>query len=490
MPTPRCDTRILLTAHERALQGEVDGLKVSLARTQRASKQFEAKAAADPLTALANRRTFHERLEAEVERALRYGRALSVACVDVDGFKDVNDTFGHQVGDTALIEVAVRLLAAARESDLVARLGGDEFAVLLPETTAAEAEVVARRAHELIRSDSTGDGPNITVSMGICDLEHAVTAAELLHHADSSLYWAKNHGNDAIWRYSPEGVLDLSDKQRAAQLSRNQALIGLRELARIVDAKGRFSVLHSERVASLVSRLASELGWPPDRIMALHETALIHDIGKLALSDAVLLKPGRLTRREYGLLQSHTTVGAQMAGAVLSAEQTSWIRSHHERFDGGGYPDGLSGQDIPEGSRLLALADSWDAMTSQRPYATTMRPTDALQECRRCAGGQFFPELVDVLTAPAFERTLRVFANEQSARDGNERLLEDALDPVFELRCECGAEDCAGTVTVPAREYRSIRTYTRRFIVRNGHELPTDEQTLTTTALYTVVEKP
>jgi diguanylate cyclase (GGDEF)-like protein len=490
MPSSTRGKDVVSTAHERELEEQVDGLKVSLARSQRTSKRLRVKAAADTLTGLANQRTFHELLDVEVERAQRYGRALSVACVDVDDFKDVNDAFGHQAGDKLLTEVADQLLAAARDSDLVARLGGDEFAILLPETTAAEAEVVAQRAHELIRVDLAGAGPSITVSIGICDLEHASTAVELVRYADRALYWAKGHGSDAVWRYSPEGVVDLSDKQRAARLARNQALAGLRALARVVDAKVQFSVLHSERVASLVSRLAAALDWSPMRTAALHETALVHDIGKLALPDAVLLKPSALSASEFDVVKTHTALGAQMASGVLSDEQIGWLRGHHERFDGAGYPDGLAGHDIPDGARLLALADSWDVMTSERPYASVMRPTEALEECQRCAGGQFFPELVDVLTGPAFERTLRVFANEQSARDGNERRFEDAPGPVFVLRCECGAENCAAEVTVPAREYRSIRAYTRRFIVQNGHELPHDEQTLTTTALYTVVEKP
>jgi HD-GYP domain-containing protein (c-di-GMP phosphodiesterase class II) len=360
---------------------------------------------------------------------------------------------------------------------------------VLPETTSAAAEVVARRAHELIRVDLAGPGPSITVSIGICDLAHASTAMQLVRNADRALYWAKNHGCDAVWRYNPEAVDDLSDVERTALLARNQALGGLRALARAVDATGRFSDLHSERVASLASRLAAVLEWPADRALALHETALIHDVGKLALPDAILLKAGRLTPNEYDIVKTHSALGAQIASKVLSDEQTAWLRAHHERFDGGGYPDGLAGEDIPDGARLLALADSWDVMTSERPYAPAMRPTEALRECARCAGGQFFPQLVDILTGQAFERTLRVFANEQSARDGNEKRLATAPGPVFVLRCECGADDCAAQVNVPLRDYHSIRAYSSRFIVQPGHELPIDEQILTTTNLYSVVEK-
>ena len=474
---------------ERVLEAQVDELRVSLAQTRRTSEGLAVRAAADPLTGLANRRAFHEALSGEVERAQRYGRALSVACVDIDGFKEVNDAYGHQVGDKVLIQVAEQLLAVARATDLVARLGGDEFAIVMPETTAEAAEVVVQRAHQLIRVDLASRGPSISVSIGICDLEHASNAQQLVRYADGALYWAKNHGSDAVWRYSPEAIDDLSHTERVAQLFRNQALGGLRALARAVDAKGHFSTLHSERVASLASRLAHALEWPADRAIALHETALIHDIGKLVLADALLLKPGRLTATEYDLVKSHAALGAQIASGVLSDEQTGWLRGHHERFDGAGYPDGLAGEEIPDGARLLALADSWDVMTSERPYASAVRPTEALEECRRSAGGQFFPELVDILTEQAFERTLRVFANEQSARDGNEMRIAGTAGPVFSLRCECGADDCAAQVNVPAAEYRTIRAHTRRFIVQPGHELPNHEQTLTTTALYSVVEK-
>ncbi len=171
-------------------------------------------------------------------------------------------------------------MSVARATDLVARLGGDEFAVLLPETTAEAAEVVARRAHELIRVDLAGPEPSITVSIGICDLEYASSAEDLLRFADGALYWAKEHGRDAVWRYAPEVVTDISQRERAARLAHNQALAGVRALARAVDAKDHSTQLHSDRVASLARRLAVALDWPAERAEALHEAALIHDVGK------------------------------------------------------------------------------------------------------------------------------------------------------------------------------------------------------------------
>jgi diguanylate cyclase (GGDEF)-like protein len=188
-----------------------------LAGAQDNSRRLSNEADVDPLTGLANHRAFQERLIVEVDRAQRYGRPLSLACLDVDGFKDVNDQFGHQTGDEALTEVAARLVSVARTLDLAARLGGDEFAILLPETTAEAAEVVARRAHELIRVDLAGPKPSITVSIGICDLEYASSAEELLRFADGALYWAKEHGRDAVWRYAPEVVTDISQRERSTR---------------------------------------------------------------------------------------------------------------------------------------------------------------------------------------------------------------------------------------------------------------------------------
>ncbi len=188
-------------------------------------------------------------------------------------------------------------------------------------------------------------------------------------------------------------------------------------------------------------------------------------------------------------MKTHAVLGAQIAGEVLSDEQIAWLRSHHERCDGAGYPDGLEGEEVPDGARLLGLADSWDVMTSERPYSAAMRPTAALAECRRCVGGQFFPEPVAVLTAPEFERTLRIFANEQAARYGNEQRLANAVGCIFVLCCECGATACETSVSVPASEYRAIRAHDRRYFVHPGHELPNDERVLVTTEFYSVVEK-
>jgi diguanylate cyclase (GGDEF)-like protein len=452
--------------------------------------QLKVEAETDGLTGLVNHRSFQERLRMEFNRAQRHDRPLALAMVDVDGFKQLNDTFGHQVGDDALQRVAAHLTAAVRVNDTVARVGGDEFALLLPETTGEAAQIVIERAHARIRSDRRRRGSlDLTVSIGICDLRHARSPDDLLRFADGALYWAKAHGRDAVYQYSPETVEDLSREQRSERLLRDKALAGIRSLARAIDAKDHSTLLHSERVASLAARLAEAMGWPPLRVAALREAALIHDVGKIGVPLEALLKPGALTKAEYTLVKSHALLGAVISGEVLSEEQTSWVRGHHERFDGSGYPDGLAGAAIPEGALLLGLSDGWDVMTSERTYSRAMNPTEAIAECRRCSGSQFSPAVVEILTRPGFERVLRMFANEQATRDRNEARLADDAGSTFNLHCECGAEDCPAMVEIPAEEYRSVRQAERRYIVCTGHEIAEIEETLVKTESYSIVEK-
>jgi len=244
--------------------------------------------------------------------------------------------------------------------------------------TAGSGELV-RRAHEAIRSAPIGAVPRVTVSVGLCDAAHAGSAAEVLRLADGALAWAKAQGRDGVCMYTPSGPEALSAAERAERLARSQALVGLRALARAIDAKDTSTMQHSERVADLARRLALGRGWEPGRAAMLAEVALVHDVGKIGVPDAVLLKPGRLTYVEYEVVKEHAALGAQITSEILAEEQVSWLRGHHERFDGGGYPDGLAGEAIPEGARLLAMVDSYDAMTASRSYCARLAP-EALQD--------------------------------------------------------------------------------------------------------------
>ncbi len=356
----------------------------------------EERAAVDPLTGLANHRTFHETLRARVREARGSGAPLGLVLFDLDHFKQVNDTHGHHAGDRVLRAVADRLGQAGREGDLIARIGGEEFGWILPGADASRALAAAERARALIAEGVEGIG-RLSASAGVCDLASAATADELFELADGALYWAKAHGRDVAVRYSPDVVTDLSAEGRARRLERVRAMAGLRALARAVDAKDPCTRRHSERVAHLAVQLATAAGWAPVRAARLHEAGLLHDVGKIGVPDAVLFKPGRLTADEYALVKEHAALGANIAAEVLDDEQVDWIRHHHERWDGRGYPDGLAGADVPEGARILALADAWDVMTSLRSYSSPLAPAAALAECREHAGGQFAPDAVAAL---------------------------------------------------------------------------------------------
>jgi diguanylate cyclase (GGDEF)-like protein/putative nucleotidyltransferase with HDIG domain len=355
-----------------------------------------AQATTDPLTGLANQRAFQERLKGEAERARRHDRNLGLALIDVDGFKFVNDTWGHQAGDDVLVTVARRAASTVRAGELLARLGGDELALLLPEADADGTYAAAERIRQLIEHEPIGDAGSITISVGVSDLQLGGDADGMVRSADDALYWAKGQGRNVVARYVPELLDQLGSEQRAERVVRRQALLGIGALARAVDAKDPESQRHSERVAELVVRLARASGWPPQRLALLREAALVHDVGKIGVPEAILAK-GVRSAAETAQLREHARLGAEIATEVLTPEQVAWIRSHHERPDGGGYPDGLSGETIPPGARLIAVADAWDAMTSPSRHRTPLPPEAALRECRTGAGTQFSADAVAAL---------------------------------------------------------------------------------------------
>jgi diguanylate cyclase (GGDEF)-like protein len=357
----------------------------------------EAMAATDALTGLLNHRAFHDRLGEEVSRSRRTGEPLGLVLVDVDHFKGVNDTFGHQSGDVVLREVARRLAACTRAEDVLGRVGGEEFAWLLPGADDLAAWEAAERARQVVRATPVPPAGLVTVSAGVTDLRHAGTAADLMRLGDGALYWAKDHGRDTVVRYSVQVVTAMSAAERATQLGRAQSLNAMRVLARAVDAKDPYTLAHSERVAEMAIRLATAMRWGGERMVALHEAALVHDVGKIGVPDGILLKDGRLTPAESAQVREHAALGARILADVLTDEQVRWVRAHHERWDGRGYPDGLAGEGLPDGARLLAVADAWDAMTSDRPYRAALSRDEALGRLRDGAGTQFAPEAVDAM---------------------------------------------------------------------------------------------
>lgn len=357
--------------------------------------RLAALAANDPLTGLANHRTFHERLRGEAARAERHAHSLALVMLDIDHFKAVNDGYGHDVGDKVLLEVSRRLAAEAREGEVVARVGGEEFAWILPETNLAEAHCAAQRLLGALSSTPFPVVGTVTASAGVCDLHTAGSSEDLFRFADGALFWAKRQGRNQVCDYAPHALDSLSATEHAARLEKTQALSSIRVLARVVDTKDPSTTQHSLRVAAMAVRLATALGWDAERTSRMHEAGLLHDVGKIGVPDAVLFKPGRLTDEEFTVIRLHAELGARIITDIVTPEQVAWVRHHHERFDGRGYPDGLSGADIPDGARILAVADAWDVMTSERSYKPEVFTAEqAIEEFRKHAGSHFCPEVV------------------------------------------------------------------------------------------------
>ncbi|MCC6830399.1 MAG: diguanylate cyclase [Thermoleophilia bacterium] len=357
-------------------------------------------AASDPLTGLANHRVFRERLAVEAERARRHGRELALAVFDIDRFKLVNEALGHRGGDAVLVDLGQRLAAACRDGDLVARVGGEEFAWIMPETDSWGAWCAAERIRVEVAGTPLAGLGHHSVSAGVCDLAQAGGEGDRLYElADGAVYWAKAHGRDLCVRYSPDVVVDLSAAERATRLEQRRTLDAVRLLAQAVDARDPNTQRHSERVAEIAAELAQAMGWDHERIELLREAALVHDVGKIGVPDSVLLKAGPLTPDERERIQAHAALGAQMVADMLSAEQVAWVRGHHERWDGGGYPDGIAGEQISDGAQVLIVADAFDAMSADRPYRRGLPLPDAYREVLDGSGSQFTPAVVTAMTA-------------------------------------------------------------------------------------------
>ncbi|MCB0871817.1 MAG: diguanylate cyclase [Actinobacteria bacterium] len=356
----------------------------------------------DALTGLPGNAQFDQHLQTAVANATAHGYAVTTIVIDVDGLKHINTSHGHMVGDEVLRAVAASICEGLGAGDLVARTGGEEFAWVMEGIDAATACRRVQDAQRRIAELTVGNVGGITASFGIGHLGRGDSAAgspnDMLRQAEVALQWAKMRGGNCCVEYS----FDVAEEvfARRAQLPAEAPnLRAMRALAWAVDARDPYTHQHSSRVADLSVRIASALGWTSERSAQLREAGLLHDVGKIAVPDNVLFKEGRLTDEEFDQVKRHAIVGARIVEDVLSPEQATWVRAHHERMDGLGYPDGLRGEEIPEEARVLAVADSWDVMVSDRHYKSAMSRTDAIAELRRCSGTQFWPAAVESLVA-------------------------------------------------------------------------------------------
>lgn len=348
----------------------------------------------DPVTSLRNHRAIHQHLDEELLLAAQHHRPLTVIMIDLNNFKLFNDTYGHPVGDQVLKRVAHVLLAECRATDLLGRYGGDEFLVILPNTDASTAFTIAERLRATMardgfrRSEEQRTVP-VTLSCGLATYPpDGSNRHELLTIADANLYAAKQ---------SDGGIRGTSDAQRANLALRTENMFEVLDaLVTAVDNKDRYTRRHSEDVTEYALWLAEALGLSEETLRIIRIGCLLHDVGKIGVPDEILRKPGRLTQEEVEVMNRHPRLGAFIVGALPGmATILDIVRSHHERWDGAGYPDGLKGEQIPLLSRVAALADAFSAMTTDRPYRKGLDVHAALEEIRRNAGTQFDPIITE-----------------------------------------------------------------------------------------------
>ncbi len=371
----------------------------------------------------------------------RANRPFSIVLMDLDRFKFVNDFYGHLEGDVVLQRVAHILEQNCRRSDVVARYGGDEFVILMPETTIDQSRALASKLRGWIASDPLLRDKNVTGSFGIAAYPlHGSTPQELIQVADSSMYLSKHQGGNAVsttenqaagetkkWKQDvleaylgvtlkrqfstgPEAFDEI--RRRIDQFTRSLAeenegaepdqlhpsvVETVTSLALAVDAKDQFTNGHSQKVSAYAALIAAEANLSAVEIEEVRLAGLLHDVGKVGIPEAILNKSGPLDADEWEVMKSHTELGSLILDPLKAMDRVrKMVKHHHEYFDGSGYPEKLSGEEIPLGARIIAIADSYDTITSERVYKKPRTPEAAIAELQRCAGMQFDPSIVSI----------------------------------------------------------------------------------------------
>ncbi len=396
-------------------------------------QKLQQQSITDGLTGIKTRRFFWEALQAEWKRASRSGRPFSVVLIDLDKFKEVNDSMGHFEGDLVLARVGRLLEQKSRQSNVVARYGGDEFIVLMPETGAEQAQVLAERLRQWLATDPMLSEHNITGSFGVASFPmHGFSIEDIIRVADAGMYVSKRSGGNLVStaqefvegqdfarqrqqisayiegflqreRSGPEQLEELTStlyKLCCGEEGCNPPLLkeAIESLSRAAESREMQSGGHGDLVARYSEVIGRALGLSSEETAELVYAARIHDVGKIFVPEQVLNKPGPLNEEEFFQLRMHAHVGAEIVGVIPhSTLMREAIEHHHQRFDGSGYPDGLRGEEIPLWARIIGLADAYANMVTEQSFSAARTPEQALDELVKMSGTRFDGMLVRLL---------------------------------------------------------------------------------------------
>lgn len=396
-------------------------------------QKLQQQSITDGLTGIKTRRFFWEALSAEWKRASRSGRPFSVVLIDLDKFKEVNDSMGHFEGDLVLARVGRLLEQKSRQSNVVARYGGDEFIVLMPDTGAEQAQVLAERLRQWLASDPMLSEHNVTGSFGVASFPmHGFSIEDIIRVADAGMYVSKRSGGNMVStaqefvegqdfarqrqqisayiegflqreRTGPDQVEELTStlcKLCGGDEECNVPLLkeAIESLSRAAESRELQTAGHGDLVARYSEVIARALGLSPEETADLVYAARVHDVGKVFVTEHILNKPGPLTDEEFFQVKMHAHIGSEIVGAVpRSNMMRDAIEHHHQRFDGSGYPDGLRGEEIPLWARIIALADAYANMVTEQSFSSARTPDQALDELSKMSGTRFDGMLVRLL---------------------------------------------------------------------------------------------
>ena len=438
-------------------------------------QKAQEQAITDGLTGLKTHRFFMEALSGEWKRSTRAGRSFSLVLMDLDRFKFVNDFYGHLDGDLVLQRVSHILEQNCRRSDVIARYGGDEFVILMPETDSEQSHQLAVKLRSWVNADPVLREKNVTSSFGVASFPlHGSTPQELIQVADSSMYLSKHQGGNAVstaehcnesdskqWKREvldaylgvtlkrlfatgPDAFVEIYSRveQFARSLAETEAsnregndvanfpgessseplppivMDTLTSLALAVDAKDQFTTGHSQKVSAYAVLIAEAIGLQGKQIEEVRLGGMLHDVGKVGILESILNKCGPLNPDEWEAMKRHVEYGAKLLEPLRGTDEIrKMVAHHHEFFDGSGYPAGLAGSQIPLGARIIAIADAYDTITTERTYKKPRTPEEAISELGRCGNAQFDPALVQVFISRLRELPNPLIVNPVTARE-------------------------------------------------------------------------